>query len=90
MPRIKTLARRVPLILAAATAPLAFPLSQMGYGTFHDLFEILILPAAVLLAVAWVWLWKTGHNDLAGPLLQGALAGAVATIALESITVSRL
>jgi hypothetical protein len=85
MPQWKILAQRAPLILAASAAPVAFPLSQMGYGTLHDLFEILIVPAAVLLVVAWVWLWKTGRNQLAGLLVQGALAGAAATIALELI-----
>jgi hypothetical protein len=85
MLQIKILARRAPFILAAAAAPLAFPLSQMGYGTLHDLFEILILPAAVLLVAAWVWPRKAGRDDLAGLLLNGALAGAVATIALELI-----
>ena len=36
MIQIQILARRAPLLLAAAAAPLAFPLSQMGYGTLHD------------------------------------------------------
>ncbi|MBI3682602.1 MAG: hypothetical protein HY235_19670 [Acidobacteria bacterium] len=85
MSQIQILARRAPFLLAAAAAPLAFPLSQMGYGTLHDLSRMLILPAAVLLIAAWVWLARTGRNDLAGLLSHGALAGAVATIALELI-----
>ena len=85
MSQIRILAPRAPLLLAAAAAPVAFPLSQMGYGTLHDLFKILILPAAVFLSAAWIWLRKSARGDLADLLLHGAVAGAVATIALELI-----
>ncbi len=37
------------LIAIAAVAPTAFPASQAGYSTLHDLAFFAVIPAAVLL-----------------------------------------
>jgi hypothetical protein len=73
------------LIVLASAAPNAFPLSQMGYGSLHDLALQMILPAAVALGIAWVALMWTGPRWLAALLVRGAIAGALATLALEAV-----
>jgi hypothetical protein len=81
----KTVFVRLVLLALASAAPNAFPLSQMGFGSLHDLAWILILPAAVGLVVAWGLLKWRGANALATLLVHGAIAGAVATLALEAV-----
>jgi hypothetical protein len=81
----RSLLLRMILIALASVAPTVFPLSQMGYGSFHDLALVLILPAAVLLALTVVVMATWGHSSLPGLVLTGAIAGAVATVALEAV-----
>jgi hypothetical protein len=79
------LALRGLLIALAAIAPAAFPASQAGYGTLHDLAFLAVIPAAVLLGVAWGSFRNSPLNELAASISNGALAGALATIALEAV-----
>jgi len=44
---------RALIIGLAAIAPVAFPAAQAGYTTLHDLAYLAIIPAAVLLVLAW-------------------------------------
>ncbi len=81
----RTLAARLPLVMAAAAAPTAFPLSQIGVGSLHTLGLELVLPAALFLPGAFFALWISGHREVARLMLRGATAGAVATFALEAI-----
>jgi hypothetical protein len=81
----RTLFIRLVLLALASAAPNAFPLSQMGYGSLHQLALVMILPAAAGLLVAWVLLAWLGPRSMATLLVQGALAGAVATLALEAV-----
>ncbi len=81
----RTLFIGVVLLALASAAPNAFPLSQMGYGSLHELALVMILPAAAGLLVAWVLLAWLGPRSLASLLVRGALAGAVATLALEAV-----
>ncbi len=76
------------LIAIAAVATTAFPASQAGYSTLHDLAFFAVIPAAVLLVLAWAVLRNSPFNELAASLRDGALAGAVATIALEAVRYS--
>lgn len=72
------------LIVVAMAGPVAFPLSQMGTTSLHDLSKILVLPALAILVVAWGALRVGGQREIASDLLRGALGGAVATLALEA------
>ena len=81
----RTLATRLPLVVAAAAAPVAFPLSQMGIGSLHQLGLELIVPAALFLAAAFLFLRISGHYEAAHLLVRGGAAGAVATLALEAV-----
>ena len=82
--RTEILFSLVALALAAA-APNAFPLAQAGYGSLRDLALSLIVPAAALL-VLWWWVSRAaGQTRLARRILCGAIAGAVATLALEAV-----
>lgn len=76
------------LIALAAVAPTAFPAAQAGYSTLHDLAFLAVIPAAVLLVLAWAFLRNSPFNELAASIYNGALAGALATIALEAVRYS--
>ena len=73
------------LLALASAAPNAFPLSEMGYGSLHQLALVMIVPAAVGLLVAWALLISSGRWSLATMLVRGAVAGAIATLALEAV-----
>lgn len=76
---------RLVLLALASAAPNAFPLSQMGYGSLHRLAWILILPAAAGLVLAWGLMAWQGPRSMARLLVRGAIAGALATLALEAV-----
>lgn len=76
------------LIALAAVAPTAFPAAQAGYSTLHSLAFFAIIPAATLLVLTWAFLRNSPVNELAASIWNGALAGALATIALEAIRYS--
>ena len=82
------LALRGLLIALAAIAPSVFPASQAGYGTLHDLAFFAVIPTALLLGVAWASLRNSPFVELAASICRGALAGALATIALEAVRYS--
>lgn len=81
----KQFAIRLLLLGLASAAPNAFPLSQVGYGSLHELAGTMILPAAGGLLVAGLLLRQFGERPLAALLLRGAVAGVVATLALEAV-----
>jgi hypothetical protein len=81
----RTYAARLPLVIAAGAAPTAFPLSEMGMGSLHELGLKLVIPAALFLVAAFTYLQVTGHHQTARLMLVGAVGGAVATLALEAI-----
>ncbi len=80
-----SLALRGSLIVIAAVAPTAFPSALAGFGTLHGLAFSAILPAAVVLGIAWILLRRSGFHELAVLIRNGAIAGALATIALEAV-----
>lgn len=79
---------RALLIGLAAIAPVAFPAALAGYSTLHDLAYLAIVPAAMLLIVAWALLRKSSARGLAALIRNGAVAGALATVALEAVRYS--
>ena len=85
MKKIPALLLRGSLIAVAAVAPTAFPASQAGYGTLHDLAFPAIIPSAALLVIAWALLRTSRSSGVAAAICQGALAGGLATIALEAV-----
>jgi hypothetical protein len=76
------------LIGLAAIAPIAFPAAQAGYSTLHDLAFLAIIPAAILLILAWALLRNSSAAGLAALIRDGAVAGALATVALEAVRYS--
>jgi hypothetical protein len=76
------------LIGLAAIATIAFPAAQAGYSTLHDLASLAIIPAAILLVLAWAYLRNSSAAGLAGLIRDGAIAGALATVALEAVRYS--
>jgi len=76
------------LIGLAAIAPIAFPAAQAGYSTLHDLASLAIIPAAILLVLAWAFLRNSNAAGLAALIRDGAIAGALATVALEAVRYS--
>ncbi|MFQ5702340.1 MAG: hypothetical protein ACE5HU_10905, partial [Acidobacteriota bacterium] len=77
--------RRTVSLLLAAAGPLAFPLSQMGYGSLERLAVLMVLPAATgLVAIGW-WDGRRSSAVVGSLLARGALWGTLATFALETI-----
>lgn len=84
----KKLSLRFVLSVLALSGPTAFPLSQMGYGSLHDLAQFLLLPSIAVIGLSWAALRKWGDAALARTVSRGAAAGAVATLALEAVRYS--
>jgi len=74
-----------PILAFAAVAPVVFPAALAGYATMKVLALMLMLPAALLLVALALWHQSRGSARLAGAVWRGALAGVLATIALETI-----
>jgi len=75
---------RLALLGLAALAPNAFPASQTGYGSLHELALRVIVPSAI--GLVGVWLVGRRIAPLVAQLAaRGAVAGAVATLALEAV-----
>jgi hypothetical protein len=66
----------------------AFPAAEAGYTTLHDLAYLAIIPAAILLVLAWALLRKSSAPGLGALIRDGAVAGALATVALEAVRYS--
>jgi hypothetical protein len=75
---------RLFIVLVASIGPLAFPAAQLGYASLHDLALLGVLPSIAALATIWVTAWRT-HAEIARIISRGALAGALATLALEVV-----
>lgn len=70
----------------ASVGPLIFPAAQAGHGSMAILSTRLLLPAIVLLALVAAWTWSRAPL-LARATLSGAMAGLLATLALEAIRI---
>jgi len=81
----KSLGLLLLIIALASAAPNAFPIAQLGYASLHDLGLYLILPSAVLLFTLGWFGARTGNDRIANAVFQGALAGTIATVALEAV-----
>jgi hypothetical protein len=79
------LALRGALIVIAAVAPTAFPVALAGSTSLHDLAFSAIIPAAVVLGIVSILLRRSGFHELPVLIRNGAIAGALATVALEAV-----
>ncbi len=75
---------RAIVMLLAAVGPLVFPVAQLGYASLHDLALVALLPSIAGLLVVW-FVSRHWQPDLASVIARGAVAGAVATLALEAL-----
>jgi hypothetical protein len=75
----------LPVIGLATVAPNAFPAAQLGYASLHDLALYAIMPAAALLFTLAAFGWFKGWSDITKVILPGAMAGTIATLALEAV-----
>lgn len=67
-----------------AVGPIIFPIAQSGHSTLASLASNFLIPAIVFLAFITVFA-RRNHPWLSRTIALGALAGAVATIALEIV-----
>jgi uncharacterized protein DUF6789 len=67
-----------------AVGPLIFPIAQSGHGNLSTLATNALLPSIVLLAAVAVFARRV-EPWLSRTIVRGALAGAIATVALEVI-----
>lgn len=82
---MKTIVLRMALLIIASAGPVAFPLSQFGVASLQQLAIFLIIPAAILLLVAWFMSTALRQYGIARTILWGGISGAVATLALEAV-----
>ncbi|MBI4907282.1 MAG: hypothetical protein HY820_26900 [Acidobacteria bacterium] len=75
----------LPVLALASVAPNAFPVAQLGYASLHDLALYAILPALLALLGIAAWSRWKGDATAAQVILSGAMAGALATMALEAV-----
>lgn len=75
----------LPVLALASVAPNAFPVAQLGYASLHDLALYAILPALLALMGIAAWSRWRGDSTFAQVILFGAMAGSLATLALEAI-----
>lgn len=68
----------------ASVGPLIFPAAQAGYGSLAVMSTRLLLPAILVLAVVAGLAWRR-QPLVARSIISGALAGSLATLALEAI-----
>jgi hypothetical protein len=81
---------RALLIGLAAIAPTAFPAAQAGYSNLHERAYLAVIPAVVSLVLAWAVLRRSSAAGLAVLIRDSAVAGALATLALEAVRVLRV
>jgi len=75
----------LPVMVLASVPPIAFPAAQMGYAGLQSLGLYAIIPSgALLLAAALASRWK-GRRDITSLIINGTIAGAAATLALEAV-----
>ncbi len=73
------------IVLAlAAVGPNIFPIAQSGHGNLSALAKEALLPSIVLLAAIVVFM-RRAEPWLSRTVMLGALAGAIATVALEIV-----
>lgn len=82
--RSPTLAVRAILLGLASVAPNVFPASLMGFGTMHQLAITIMLPATAATVAIW-FVARHVSPPLASRVARGALAGTLATFALEAV-----
>jgi hypothetical protein len=85
--RYRSLFLRLVLAAIASAAPNAFPAAQAGYANLAQLGKFVILPSVALL-IAAMFALKSREPETASRLPCGAIAGALATVALEVIRYS--
>lgn len=68
----------------AAVGPIIFPVAQSGHGNLAALAVEALLPSIVFLAAVAVFA-RRGEIWLSRTIVLGALAGAIATVALEIV-----
>jgi hypothetical protein len=81
---------RLYLVLALAAAsvgPLIFPAAQSGHGTMPLLVTRILLPSLVVLITVAAATWR-GVGSLGRSIAGAAVAGALATLALEVIRIT--
>ncbi len=87
MKSIRPLSLALLALLAASVGPVIFPAAQAGHGNLAELAPHLLLPAigilVVITAVARNW-----APTVFRAVVYGALAGAIATVALEAVRIT--
>lgn len=84
--KLRTLTLIALALLAASVAPLIFPAAEAGHGSLNASAIHLLLPAIGVLLVITL-LARKWEPVVARSIIWGALAGAIATIALEAIRI---
>lgn len=68
----------------ASVGPLIFPIAQSGHGNLATMAKEILLPSIALLAAIAIFT-RRANNWLSRAIVFGAIAGAIATLALEAV-----
>jgi hypothetical protein len=71
----------------ASVGPLIFPVAMAGHGTLNTLAEQWLIPSIVGLVIVTLLAWKR-NPPVARSIAWGALAGGIATVALEAVRIT--
>ncbi len=81
---MKTIFLTLFTLALVAVGPLIFPIAQSGHGNLATLASNALLPSIVFLVAVAVFA-RRGEAWLSRTIVRGALAGAIATVALEIV-----
>ena len=71
------------VLLAASISPNIFVVAQAGYANMSDLAIRYLIPSIVLIFIIITASNFTGLKDLSRQIINGIIAGAIATIGLD-------
>lgn len=74
-------------LLLAAVAPNIFPAAEAGYGSMNVFAKEFLVPSIIGLAIIALLAWKR-NPQVARSIVWGALAGGIATLALEAVRIT--
>ncbi len=87
MKTLKTGLLLVVTLAAASVGPLIFPAAQAGYGTMAQSAKHFLLPAIAVLIILAFLSWRS-VPAIGRSIVWGGVAGAIATIGLESTRIT--
>jgi len=75
-------------LLLAGIAPILFPVAQAGIASLSNLAVQFLIPSAILVLILIILAYILGYKEAGKQILNGLLAGTIATIGLEIVRIT--